>query len=804
MRRASLALLTTASVLVLSLAHAPCAAAQDQEGYWKLAETRLDSEDYAQEFPGAGSPITWLDEDKKLFWSFTTNYRVAVSGTSLEMHHDTVDCYFTEELPYPTRPNHYAKKFEWTPFPEKIIPGETYEITVRAYNSDDGGTLAINAKVANFSLQQLLGDVTGASGAGSAVSLTAPSLAKGEQAAGKETVKTLEISLGRPSGDPPGQGVFRARVSSGAVPGAWGEILYIYEWVDTSSDSQPPPVDLGTTETTIAAVGPVDDADGHDDGPTGKVPGPQRWWEWLAGTLVPGLVAGGLSLAGGLFGGGGLPSPPRSGLPGGAPSPPRTLQGQDALDWLKRRGLVAQTTDGRWVKTGDWNSATAPGGGMRGYVEATQSTPGAVDAGIAILVESDALPASPAGPGFNGVGLVRPADPGIAREGPSTHGIHGGAVSVSDNVPDRTDGLPAEGVESPGRPPTEPGGAELAPEPGSPKSSAGGGRLSTEPGVGREPHEGASEEGAEPASDELAPQFAPGTRRAVDDANEALTEIKDSWEQITGPIGGAVDALNEVVSIADKLGLADQHKAAVERAVDRIRKPLEELQEKFEDKLEPLTEGIDSAQESWEAMKNGLERTDRVSKAYKETYENLPDYLAEGSKVAISSYAAAFQAAGEIVDHQIRSIPGIGPQIADALQKGGISPVDVGTESGKALLTAVKNVTAHEARVQDAVDPILQKLADGHTRVEDLPQDEQDLLAMSGRDPYKLRDQRVKSEEMEWAIERGDMEYIKRNDPELYEKMEKARKESFHPPPGTYEQPSALKRTLFRVLELFI
>lgn len=311
-----LALLAAASVLVLSLAHAPWAAAQEREGYWKLAETRLDSEDYTREFTGCGSPITWTDKDKKLFLSFTTHLRVTVSGTSLEMHHDTVDCYDTGELPYPSRPNHYAKKCEWTPFPKKIVPGETYPITVRAYITDDGGTLGINAKIANFSLEDLLGDVTGASGAGRAVSLCAPNLAKGEQAAGKETVKTLEISLGRPSGDPPGQGVFRARVSSGGVPGAWGEVLYIYEWVDTSTENRPPPVDPGTTATTIAAVGPTDDADGHDDRPAGKVPGPKRWWEWLAGTLVPGLVAGGLSLAGGLFGGGGA-APPTT------PRPPR-------------------------------------------------------------------------------------------------------------------------------------------------------------------------------------------------------------------------------------------------------------------------------------------------------------------------------------------------------------------------------------------------------------------------------------------------------------------------------------------------
>ncbi|MBN1631952.1 MAG: hypothetical protein JW990_19530, partial [Thermoleophilia bacterium] len=211
-------------------------AATVEGGHWQLAETRIDSADYAQEFTGCGSPITWADEDKKLFASFNTSIRVAVAANSLEMYYETVDCYDTDEGPYPSSANLYAKKCEWTPFPDKIVPGETYRITVRAYVTADGGTNAINGKVANFSIQDLLGDVTGASGAGEGVSVTAPVLAKGEQAAGKETVEVFEISLGV-SQDPGAIGVFRARVSSGASPGAWGEILYIYKWVEPAGAS---------------------------------------------------------------------------------------------------------------------------------------------------------------------------------------------------------------------------------------------------------------------------------------------------------------------------------------------------------------------------------------------------------------------------------------------------------------------------------------------------------------------------------------------------------------------------------------
>lgn len=573
------------------------------------------------------------------------------------------------------------------------------------------------------------------------------------------------------------------------------------------------------TTTSLSAGGGTGKKPGR---PADKVPGPARWWEWLVGTLVPGLAAGGLSLAGGLFGGGGAP-PPRPGPLGGSPLPPRALHGQEALEWLRRRGLVAQTPDGRWVKIGDWDNATAPGSGMKGYVKGARSIPGVVDTEMVIFVEGGSAPApyvSPGGYGPDAASLQGPTDPGGRPEPPTGAGATGvgpdkapkppGAPSPKD-VPPSEGAAPPEGEgvappegAPPPEPPREPGGAEPPTAPALPEGATVGEQPSTaEPGASRGPGVGATEQSAEPASDELPPQFAPGTRRTVDDANEALTEIKDSVERITDTIESAKDALDGIVEKADELGLTDEHKAVVEGLVDRIRKPLKEFQEKLEDKLEPLTEGIESAQESYDEVKDLLERTDRVVKVYKETYENLPDYLTEGSKVAISSYAAAFQATGETIDHHIRSIPGIGPQIADALQKGGISPRDVGTESGKALRTAVKNVTAHEARVQNEVDPILQKLKDGFVRVEDLPKDEQDILAMSGRDPYKLRDLAIKSQEMEWAIERGDMEYIRRNDPGLFEEMENARMRSFHPPSGTYEEPSALTRTLVRIINLF-
>ena len=76
----------------------------------------------------------------------------------------------------------------------------------------------------------------------------------------------------------------------------------------------------GGTATTIGGAGGTSGGKGHK---AGKIPGPGTWWKVLVGALVPGLIAGGLSLTTGLVGGGGVTpvAPRRKNIP--PPDAPR-------------------------------------------------------------------------------------------------------------------------------------------------------------------------------------------------------------------------------------------------------------------------------------------------------------------------------------------------------------------------------------------------------------------------------------------------------------------------------------------------
>lgn len=128
----------------------------------------------------------------------------------------------------------------------------------------------------------------------------------------------------------------------------------------------------------------------------------------VLGALLPGAVAGVTASAGGA-------TPPVS-----APLPPtRILQGEDALGWLQQQGLVARTPEGGWVKTGDWDNATAPGGGMKGYVEGAQPTPAGVDPDMVILVEGEPGSATEPGKTEPYDSGVHPPDDGEGAEVPA-------------------------------------------------------------------------------------------------------------------------------------------------------------------------------------------------------------------------------------------------------------------------------------------------------------------------------------------------------------------------------------------------
>ena len=76
----------------------------------------------------------------------------------------------------------------------------------------------------------------------------------------------------------------------------------------------------GGTATTIGGAGGTSGGKGHN---AGKIPGPGTWWKVLVGAVVPGLIAGGLSLTTGLVGGGSVTpvAPRRKNIP--PPDAPR-------------------------------------------------------------------------------------------------------------------------------------------------------------------------------------------------------------------------------------------------------------------------------------------------------------------------------------------------------------------------------------------------------------------------------------------------------------------------------------------------
>ena len=169
----------------------------------------------------------------------------------------------------------------------------------------------------------------------------------------------------------------------------------------------------------------------------------------VLGALLPGAVAGVTAAAGGA-------TPPVS-----APLPPtRILQGEDALGWLQQQGLVAQTPEGGWVKTGDWGNATAPGGGMKGYVEGAQPTPAGVDPDMVILVEGE--PGSATEPGRTEPydSGVRPPDERPPDDEEGAEGTEGAEVETAEpegRAPDETQKPPEGAVEGePAEPETPP------------------------------------------------------------------------------------------------------------------------------------------------------------------------------------------------------------------------------------------------------------------------------------------------------------------------------------------------------------
>jgi hypothetical protein len=494
-----------------------------------------------------------------------------------------------------------------------------------------------------------------------------------------------------------------------------------------------------------------------------------------------------------------------------APLPPADiLEGDEAARKLEQLGLATRNPEGGWTKTGDWTNATAPDSPLRGFVEKTaQAGDTAIDPGIIILVDGGITPAAPPVVGDLGAPppVPPPADP-VPPPPPPADPVP--VPPPAEPVPPPADPVPvpppAEPVPPPADPPPPPPAdpVPVPPPPAEPVPPPADPAPPADP-VPPPPAEPVPPPPAEPGATPPVPGETP-TESPLDDVSETVDDlgsvgkdVQDSLESVTDGIDKTIEAADGLYEKIESLGVSDESKEAVKKVVDGLKERLEKAKEK----LEPYQEGVKSANETLDEVKDALERGDRVIKAFNDTYQQLPPGLKEGTRVAVSTYAAAFQAAGEAVDYGIRSVPSVGPMVADAMEQGGISPKQVGAESGRALVTGVKNVTAHDTRVSDEMTPIQKELADGLHRVEDLPKDEQELIHMSGVDPYKLSKERLKNEEVEFAVKTNNSEWLKEHAPDVYEKMRQAQRESQRPPPGTYAEPSAAKKLVVRIMSLF-
>ena len=343
----------------------------------------------------------------------------------------------------------------------------------------------------------------------------------------------------------------------------------------------------------------------------------------VLGVLLPGVasgVAGGAAAAGPAV---------------YAPLPPtHTLQGQDALNWLKRQGLVTQTPDGQWVKTGDWNNATASGSDMKGYVEGAQSTPDGVDPDMVILVEGGPGPAPPQAPGPDDAGGTPPygADDADAASGPEEG--DGGTAPETDKTPKRSDGK-AEG------PPDE--GAQPPDEPEVPESGDG-----SDGGEG--PEEGGSEDGTGPEEGEPPTEPAPAGPTESDKSNleklesghgevkKRFEEAKDRYEEFkkrTGYKNKKVDdALNKSGEYIKELGEWIETGRNLEEAYEIIRGFEQSHEEFLKDARGRYTHEAEAEVEAF--IKSGGQATKAVIKVLEAKGVPVPEWLSKDIETTIN------------------------------------------------------------------------------------------------------------------------------------------------------------------------
>ncbi|RQD78467.1 MAG: hypothetical protein D5R97_00350, partial [Candidatus Syntrophonatronum acetioxidans] len=228
-------------------------------------------------------------------------------------------------------------------------------------------------------------------------------------------------------------------------------------------------------------------------------------------------------------------------------------------------------------------------------------------------------------------------------------------------------------------------------------------------------------------------------------------------------------------------------------SLDRVNESLESINKG----LESLQGICSSTKEYAEKVQEILERGGRIAEAYNNMYDRLPPYINDRARTGLSSYAAALQTAGEGVDKAFRSIPKVGDYLADAL-----NTAELGGEMGEALYRGVENVTAADRRhYEEAIKPVTDRLMnDPHYTPsrEDL-----ELSGLTAEEIQIAREQGARQREIQRMVTNEHWGDLKRYYPQEYEKyreaLEQRTRESYHPPPGTYDEPSLLARVFNRI-----
>ncbi len=393
----------------------------------------------------------------------------------------------------------------------------------------------------------------------------------------------------------------------------------------------PPPPPADTTVPRDAdppVIPPLDDYSGggsdYDSSPAGlsKIPPPENAGQAMAGIVIPGIISVILGILGQP---GGVVAPSGgSGSSAAKAGSTQVLQGEEALEWLEQNGMVRKV-DGRYAKkTGDWNNATAPGTGMRGFVESSQSDSAAVDSDMVILVEIPGAPSSP-----DQYEFPRESDVEIPEEPDYTDGDDVETEEPqSKKTRDKEPESEQEIVEEPELESDEESEPESESKPGleteaetDPDAEIDSkSEIETKSGPeGKDETEDKGDTNSDSDADtELtstqdtsSPQGVGAVQTGVQEGKKVAGDVVAATKEISGTTKGYAEnleslqtAIVDLKDLSDNLDLSDKDRETIEQVLRDINQPLEEIRES----LGALNNGLSTAQEYAEQEATRLSR----------------------------------------------------------------------------------------------------------------------------------------------------------------------------------------------------